>query len=174
MDSCIRILETLDEEIESFNAKIASISMQDDRIKLLMTIPGIDYLTALTIISEIVHIKRFKTPWKLVSYAGLVSSRRDSGNRKRKGGGITKEGSKWLRYALVEAVNTTIRYDERLGAFYQRIANRRGKQKAKVAAAKEMLVIIWHMLTNSEPYRTMKKDMTERKYKKMEWKSRSA
>lgn len=138
-----------------------------------MTIPGIDYFTALTIMSEIVDVKRFGTPWKLVAYAGLAPSRRDSGDMKRRGG-ITRLGSKWLRYALVEAVNTTIRYDERLGAFYKRIANRRGPQKAKVAAAKEMLVITWHMLTNNEPYRTMNREMVERKYKRMELKSRSA
>ncbi len=173
INSYIDILETLDRQIESFTAKIASISMQDDRIKLLMTIPGIDYLTALTIMSEIVDIKRFSTPWKLVAYTGLAPSRRDSGNMK-KSGRITKQGSRWLRFALVEAANTTIRYDERLGAFYHRIANRRGPQKAKVATAKEMLVIIWHMLMNNEPYRTINKEMVERKYKKMERESRSA
>jgi hypothetical protein len=46
--------------------------------------------------------------------------------------------------------------------------------RARVATAKEMLVIMWHMLTNNEPYRTMNKEMTERKYKKMERESRSA
>ncbi|MEM3157542.1 MAG: IS110 family transposase, partial [Nitrososphaerales archaeon] len=80
------------------------ISKEDDRVRLLMTIPGIDYITALTIISEIVDVKRFSTPWKLVVYAGLAPSRRDSGERKRRGG-ITRLGSRWLRYALVEAVN---------------------------------------------------------------------
>lgn len=173
MNAYIDALNTLDKQIEAFTEKIASISKKDDRVKILMTIPGIDYFTALAIISEIVDVKRFSTPWKLVAYAGLAPSRRDSGNTKRRGG-ITRLGSKWLRYALVEAVNTTIRYDERLGAFYHRIASRRGPQKARVAAAKEALVIIWHMLTNNEPYRTMNKEMTERKYKKMERESRSA
>jgi hypothetical protein len=50
----------------------------------------------------------------------------------------------------------------------KRIAERRGPQKARVAAAKEMLVIIWYMLIKNEPYRTMNKEMVERKYKKME------
>lgn len=57
MNSCIDILETLDRQIESFTAKIAAISREDDRVKLLMTIPGIDYLTALTIVSEIVILR---------------------------------------------------------------------------------------------------------------------
>jgi len=173
MNAYIDTMNVLDAQVEKFTAKIASIAKEDDSVKMLMTIPGIDYFTALTIMSEIVDVKRFSTPWKLVAYSGLAPSRRDSGNSKKRGG-ITRLGSKWLRYALVEAVNTTIRYDERLGAFYKRIAKRRGPQKAKVATAKEMLVIIWHMLTNNEPYRTMNKDLVERKYKKMEWQSRSA
>jgi hypothetical protein len=73
-----------------------------------------------------------------------------------------------LRYVLLEAANTGIRFDERLGSIYHRIAPRRGPQKAKVAVAKEILVIMWYMLTNNEPYRTMKIDLVERKYKRME------
>ena len=140
------------------------------RTKLIMTIPGINYVTALTIISEIVDIKRFATAEKLASYAGLAPSHRDSGET-QKGGGITKRGSAWLRNAMVEAANTTIRFDPRIESFYFRIAKKRGKQKAKVAAARQMLEIIWHMLTNSEEYRTQNHELTQRKYKKMEIKS---
>ena len=133
-----------------------------------MTIPGIDYFTALTIVSEIVDIKRFSTPWKLVGYAGLAPSKRDSGDAHRNGGHITRQGSKWLRYIIVEAANTSTRCDDRIGRFYKRITERRGPQKARVAPAKELLVIIWHMLIKNEPYRTMNREMVERKYKKME------
>jgi transposase len=59
-------------------------------------------------------------------------------------------------------------YDNRISKFYRRIAPRRGTQKAKVAAAREMLVIIWHMLTKNEPYKTMNNDLVQRKYKRME------
>ena len=171
MDSYLDTLCTIDKQIEAFTAKIASVSKDDPRVRLLMTIPGIDYLTALTIISEIVDIKRFSTPWKLVGYAGLAPSKRDSGDV-HKSGRITRQGSRWLRYAIVEAANITIRNDARIGDFYSRIAVRRGPQKARVAAAKEMLVISWYMLTNMEPYRTENHSMTERKYKRMERHSR--
>ncbi|MDE1767687.1 MAG: IS110 family transposase, partial [Thaumarchaeota archaeon] len=100
------------------------------------------------------------------AYAGLAPSQRDSGESKRSGN-ITKRGSTWLRYAMVEAAQTTIHSDERIGRFYSRIATRRGPQKVKVAAAKEMLVIIRHMLQNMEPYRTQNEELTERKYKRM-------
>ncbi|MEM3065399.1 MAG: transposase [Candidatus Nitrosotenuis sp.] len=147
-------------QIDAFESRMASISTYDDRVRLLMTIPGISYVTAL--ISEIVDISRFATPEKLVAYAGLAPSQRDSGNTRRSGN-ITKRGSTWIRYAMVEAAHTTIHSDSRIGKFYSRIAARRGPQKAKVAAAKEMLVIIWHMLQNMEPYRTENKELTERK-----------
>jgi hypothetical protein len=57
---------------------------------------------------------------------------------------------------------------------YKRIAESRGPQKARVAAAEEMLVIIWHMLTKNEPYRMINREMVERKYKKMERESNMA
>lgn len=163
IDSYIAVLETLEIQIESFTRKIASVALADETMKLLMTMPGIDFMTALTVISEIVDIRRFPTPWKLVSYAGLAPSRRDAGKKVTSGMRITKQGSRWLRFALVEAANTTIAHDERLGKFYRRIAARRGPQKARVATAKEMLVILWYMLTNMEPYRTMDKESVERK-----------
>lgn len=132
-----------------------------------MTVPGINYITALTVISEIVDITRFVTPEKLASYAGLAPSQRDSGESKRSGN-ITKHGSTWLRYAMVEAAHTTIQHDERIKRFYSRIAARRSPQKAKVTATKEMLVIIWHMLQNMEPYRTQNHSLTEKKYMNLE------
>jgi hypothetical protein len=51
-----------------------------------------------------------------------------------------------LRYTIVEAANTSTRCDDRIVRFYKRIAERRGPQKARVAAAKEMLVMILYML----------------------------
>jgi len=135
-----------------------------------MTIPGIDYITALTIVSEIVAIRRFSTPWKLVGYARLAPSKRESGTTHHIGDNrrITRQGSRWIRFTMVESHTTAIIYDDRISKLYRRIASRRGTQKAKVAAAKQMLVIIWHMLTKNEPYRTMNNDLVQRKDKRME------
>jgi transposase len=69
---------------------------------------------------------------------------------------------------MVQSATTAIIYDDRISKFYRRIASRRGTQKPKVAAAKEMLVIIWQMLTKKEPYRTVNNDLVQRKYKRME------
>ena len=118
--------------------------------------------------TEIVDIKRFSTPWKLVSYAGLAPSIRESSG-KTKTGKITKQGSPWLRWILVQyALTTAIRYDAHLRTFYDRIRNRKGHATAMVATAKELLVIIWYMLNRNELYRYMDKQRYERKIRKLE------
>lgn len=172
LDAYLDGIELIQRQIDAFESKMASISKEDKRIRLLLSIPGINYITALTMISEIVDIKRFATPEKIVAYAGLAPSQRNSGET-RNSGSITKQGSTWLRYAMVEAAHTTVQHDERINRFYSRIAARRGPQKAKVAAAKEILVISWYMLTRMEPYRTQNHELTQRKYKKMECDSKT-
>ena len=113
--------------------------------------------------AEIVDVKRFSTPWKLVSYAGLAPSTRESSEGKTKTGGITKQGSPWLRWILVQCALIAIKYDVHLKIFYGRIRNRKGHATAIVATAKELLVIIWYMLTRNELYRYMdkQKDMNK-------------
>ncbi len=83
----------------------------------------------------------------MASYAGLVPSHRNSGDV-TKSGHITKTGSVWLRNAMVEAVITAVRYDIRLKTKYERLSVRIGRMRAKVAIARTMTEIIWHMLTN--------------------------
>ena len=93
--------------------------------------------------AEIVDVKRFSTPWKLVSYAGLAPSIRESSEGKTKTGKITKQGSPWLRWILVQCALIAIKYDAHLRIFYDRIRNRKGHATAIVATtAKELLVII--------------------------------
>ena len=99
MDAYLENIEMNQKQIDTFETKIAAISNEDERARLVMTMPGISYVTALTIISEIVDINRFATAEKLVSYAGLAPSHRDSGETQKGGGGITKRGSAWLRNA---------------------------------------------------------------------------
>ncbi len=160
-------IEVTQQQAAGFERKIATICRDDPRTKLLMTVPGISHVIALAIISEIVDIQRFPTTEKLASYAGLISSHRNSGETVR-GGSITKTGSAWLRYAIVNAATVAVQHDSRMGERYSRIAKRRGRQKAKVAVARTLAKVIWHMLTNETEYRTQNKELTQRKYKAME------
>lgn len=164
LDSYLDTLEMLRKQIDTLEREIASECMNDERAKLVMTVTGIGYITALTIIAEIVDVKRFRTPEKLVSYAGLSPSHRDSGETKR-GGSITKKGSVWLRNAMVEAATAAARYDARMSSTYERLAKRIGKKKARVAIARRLTEVVWHILTNSTEYRTKNEDLVQRKYK---------
>ncbi len=153
-------IEMMRQQVVEFERRIAAICINDPRIKLLMTVPGISYVTALAIISEIVDIKRFATAEKLAAYAGLIPSHHNSGETIR-GGSITRTGSAWLRYAIVNAATVGVQYDTRMGERYDRIARRRGKQKAKVAVARTLAKVIWHMLTDETEYRTQDKELTQ-------------
>jgi len=100
---------------------------------------------------ELADIDRFRRVEELHSYAGLVPSTRSSGD-KTYHGRITKQGNKWLRWALVEAVYPATRVVHDLLVFYQRIARRKGANVAKVATARRLLTIIYKLLKEKRYY----------------------
>jgi transposase len=144
----------------------SSTTFTDRQNNILLSITGIDIFSAMLISTEIVDIKRFSTPWKLVSYAGLAPSIRESWG-KIKTGRITKQGSPLLRWILVQCALSAIRYDHHLRIFYERIKSRKGHGKAIVATAKEMFVIIWYMLTRHQLYRYMNRARYEEKLERL-------
>jgi transposase len=167
LNSNLELLEALNSQIQKISLEIASIAVNKDDVKLLMTLPGIDYYAAMVIANEIGDVTRFPEANKLVSWTGLAPSTRQSGSRV-KHGTITKQGNKTLRWILIQATHNACRNDERFQNFYQRIARRRGGNKAMVALAREMLVIIYHMLTRNEPYRSMDPELYRSKLKRLE------
>lgn len=163
LNTTLSSIETIDNQIEIVSKEIARYAWQDCQdIKILLSITGIDIFSAMLISTEIVDITRFSTPWKLVSYAGLAPSTRESSG-KIKTGRITKQGSPLLRWILVQCSLSAIRHDHHMRTFYERIKQRKGHGKAIVATAKEMLVIIWYMLTRHQLYRYMNKNRYEQK-----------
>jgi len=119
--------------------------------QLLITIPGISYFSALLLAAEIGTITRFANGKKLVSYAGLTSTLRESSDVVRQGH-LKKDSNKYIRWILIEAVTAAVRYDPKLYALYRRILVRKGKLKARVAVAHKLLVSIYFMLKNRSPY----------------------
>lgn len=152
IESYLRIISPLDEEIRCVSKELKEMAMVDEDVKLLMTIPGVGYYTALLVKSEVGDINRFSDGDKLCSYAGLVPSTHASGGTVRHGS-ITKEGSRWLRWVMVEAAMTHVhKYDTAITKAYHRIAERRGKQVATVAAARKLLMCCYAVLKNKHPY----------------------
>ena len=162
LDTSIESIETINQQINAVSKEISKCAGQNKDVKILLSITGIDVFSAMLISAEIVDAKRFSTPWKLVSDAGLAPSTRESSG-KTKTGGITKQGSPWLRWILVQCALTAIKYDDHSRTFYDRIKNRKGRATAIVATAKELLVIIWYMLTRIELYRYMDKRRYEQR-----------
>ena len=145
-------IEKLDALVEDVSKAIAREAVKDPRVELLLGFKGIDYYTAMIVVNEIGDINRFVSPRKLVSWAGLCPSVRQSGGKCRMGG-ITKRGNKWVRWALTQAAHQAARHDPRLKGFFERVSARGGCQKAVVAVARKMLVSIYYVLKRMEPYR---------------------
>ena len=126
-------------------------SKDDVSVQRLRTHPGIGLLTALCLVHTLQPISRFRNARKVTAYAGLDPVERSSAERQHFLG-ISKAGSRMLRYLLVEAVHTAVRYDEDLKRFYQRLAARRGRPKAKVAAARKLLIRAYIMMRDEIDY----------------------
>jgi transposase len=147
-------LKYLRQIIAGLNKTIRALSRTDtyrDKVLLLRTVPGISTLTAMTLLTELCDISRFSSLDKLASYAGLVPSVSISGKYRRHGS-ITKEGSRWLRWIMVESIHTHLKYDTSITRAYHAIAERKGAQIAKVAAARRLLMCCFSVLRNREPY----------------------
>jgi len=147
----LRLMEPLNREIHLLSQKLKVRALEDEDAKLLMTTPGIGYYSALLIKAEIGSIDRFPDGEKLCSYAGLVPSVRASGSHIQHGS-ITKEGSRWLRWVMVECALAHIKHDTYYSRFYHRLAQRRGKQVAIVATARKLLLCCYSILKNRKPY----------------------
>jgi transposase len=151
LDNHLQNLECLNEQINRVDAEVRRRASVDEDVRLLLSLTGVDVYTALLIRSEIGDIGRFPDYKRLVSWAGLAPSLHQSGCVEIHGG-ITKQGSKVLRWAMVEAAWVAVQHDERMRGFYLRVKGRRGSGKAVVAVACKMLKVIWFMLTRREPY----------------------
>jgi transposase len=173
LDATIREVEVLNQLIDEAEVKIAEESVESEDVRLLMTIPGVDFYTALLFLSEIGDVGRFVNSNKLISWLGLAPRVHQSGNTVYNGR-ITKEGSPRVRWALVQAAQVAVRWDEHFAEKYYRIRSRRGTGKAIVAVAREIAVAMYHMLLTRESYRFSSEAFATRKYKRLECKVKNA
>jgi transposase len=153
LETYLALYERLREEIDPLTTMIQNMAKENAMAKLLMTIPGIGPIVAMFIVAEIEDITRFPTYRNLASYAGLVPSLDASGTKERRGR-ITKQGSPYLRTALIEAAQVIPRMKScRLNLFFRRRIVKSGYQKAVVATAHKILKYAFYVLKNQTPYR---------------------
>ena len=152
----LRHIDFLDEQIEQLTEMIEEqIRPFAPAVDALCTIPGIQRRGAECIIGEIgVDMTRFPSPRHLASWAGQCPGNDQSAGKRRSG--KTRDGSKWLDFALEEAAVATIRSKGHyLEAQYRRLKPRRGHKRALGAVKHSIITAIWHMLSTGETWRDL-------------------
>ena len=149
----LKLLDDIAVRIEESEKEVILKVSNHPQAKLLCTIPGIGYISALTIIAEIGDIHRFASAKKLMGYAGLVPSTYSSGDKTRHGK-ITRLGSMWLRTALIECAHRQARSDKSgsLKEFHDHIEEKKDVKTATVATARKLCAVIWRMLMDNRPF----------------------
>jgi transposase len=147
-------IDFLDEHIDGLSDAIEEqLRPCAAAVELLCTIVGIQHRGAQCILAEIgTDMTRFASARHLASWAGQCPGNDQSAGKRRSG--KTRNGSKWLDFALEEAAMAAIRVKANYpAAQYQRLKPRRGHKRALGAVKHSMITAIWHMLSSGETYR---------------------
>jgi transposase len=164
----VRIQSNLDtlafaqSQVALLEETLTALAAQDERVPLLIQLPGIGLITAMTLLAAIGDIARFPTAKKLVGYSGIGSRVHDSGQSRRTGR-MTKAGRRDIRTAMIEAAHAASRSHPHWKAELARLEPRRGHNKAIVAIARKLLVAVWYVLTAGCADRFAQPDQVARK-----------
>ena len=146
-------IESLQRRIDELDREIrARMVNRKEDLKIAMSIPGIGFTSAATILAEIGDFRDFDKPEQLAAWAGLVPSVYQSAD-KLVTGSITKHGSRHIRRILVEVAHTMARMNKsKLKRFFLKVKAKKGSKVAAVALARKILCILYHLLVNREIY----------------------
>jgi transposase len=148
---CLRLLDGYSEEIQKQNLQLSEKAKQDKRVEWLLTIPGMGECSAMMVLAEIGEIGRFHDQEALCSYAGLVPRVRESAGKAARGG-ITRQGSPWLRWMMVEAAQVATRSSPAARRYYERLLRKKHKHVARVALARKLLIAVYALLRDGEMF----------------------
>lgn len=149
----LEVVDDLDRQITAIELELRPIARTDSRVQLLATIPGLGELLALTITAEIGDISRFPNARKLIGYAGLAPTIKQSGQSSWTGP-ISKAGSPALRWAAVEAAQHAWRPTNPWHRLYTQTKTRHAKSNpAKSAVARKVLIACWHVLARQQAFK---------------------
>ena len=151
LGQCVGMVKELNVKIREVDGRVETL-VDEREIEIVSSVPGVGKKSAAVITAEIGDARRFPNGKKIASAAGLAPSVYQSAG-KNLTGGITKQGSKWLRRIMIQAAHSASKVrDSRLRRFYLRVKARKGSKTAIVALARKMLTIIHHLLVNGEEY----------------------
>jgi transposase len=152
LDNALRLLDATDASLGSVDAELVKRASIEEKVRLLMTIPGVGVTVAVGLVAAIGDVERFDSPGKLAAYFGLVPRVSQSAGRCYHGR-ITKSGNSTARHLAIEASQVLALSNAPLAATYHRVRRKRGHNLAVTALARKLIVVIWHLLSKREPYR---------------------
>ena len=161
----------IEKQISRIGKEVAKMSHRKpwaQNMTYIMQLPGFGVITAMTVLAAIGEIQRFGTPQHLASYSGLTGGLDQSGTKLVQKG-ITKEGRKELRWAMVEAAQRAVKSDPHWTRKFQEMEKRMHRNQAIVAIARRLLELVWYVLTRRQPYRHFSQERIAYKYLTWAW-----
>ena len=164
------LIEKIESEIEILNREIMNrMQKLKEDLEITMSMIGMGFTSASTILAEIGNYKDFETSEQLASWCGLTPKVSQSAD-KLVTSSITKQGSKHVRRMLVQVAHAISKSrNSKLKRFFLHILAKKGKKKAIVALARKVLCILHHLLVNREKYQDS--EMSKTKKVKLNWAS---
>src|SRR6266545_3961771 len=163
--------EYIEKQISRIGKEVAKMSHQKpwaESMTYSMQLPGFGVITGMTVLAAIGEVQRFGSAKHLGSYSGLTGGLDQSGTKNR-GKGMTKEGRKELRWAMVEAAQRAVKSDPRWTRKFQELHKRMHRNQAIVAVARQLLELVWYVLTRRQAYRHFSQERIAYKYLTWAW-----
>ena len=142
------LIATYDREVVSLDRRIADRLKDHTGYQAIQALHGVGPVLAAVFVAEIGNVTRFSSARQLCSWAGMTPRHRESDTKVHRGG-ITKQGSRLVRWAAVEAVSKN-HGNNKIKTDYHRIAERRGNKIARVAAGRKLLTLVYYGLRDGE------------------------
>jgi transposase len=158
-------------QIDRITAELGRMSHAEpwaEQMLYLMQIPGFGVVTGMTVLAAIGDIARFESPKNLASYSGLVPGVEQSGVKLR-GKGITKEGRRELRWAMVEVAQRAVKADPHWKQLFSKLERRMHRNQAIVTIARHLLTVVWSVLTRKTSYSHYSDERIAYKYLTWSW-----
>lgn len=148
----IEQIEFMEDKLSEIDSEMSKLLAQSE-YAVITTISGIGPTLGSIIVSEIGDIERFENSSKLVAYAGLDASVKQSGEFNSSQNRISKRGSPYLRRALWMAAFMSLQCDPALYDYYSRLRVRgKSHRCATTAVARKLCIIVWAIMKSKQPY----------------------
>jgi len=166
VDNALDLLEAIEARLDATDQQLLKTAAIEEQAQLLMTIPGVGVTVAMGLLAAIGDIRRFPSPGQLASYFGLVPRVSQSAGRCHHGK-ITKAGPGNARSLAIEAAQMLARSPSPIATTFYRVRRKKGHNVAVTALARKLIVLVWYMLQNGEPYRYASVETTRRKLRSL-------